>query len=121
MIQKILDFLKMNYVTIFKILFGLFILYYLIFFLTPKMKMTESQKAQLDSLNVSVKKLEQTNTQLENKINNFDLQIKDVDFNIKNIKTQKTIIKEYYHEKIISVDNFTTGELDSFFTERYKY
>ena len=34
---------------------------------------------------------------------------------------EKTIIKEYYHEKINSVDKLTIAELDSFFANRYNY
>jgi len=120
MITKIIEFLKLNYPTILKVLFGLFILYYLIFFLTPRVNMTVSQKQQLDSLNIVIKQLHEDNLKLEGKISEFNEQIEEVDKNISKIKGQKTVVKEIYHEKISNVDKLTVRELDSFFTDRYK-
>jgi hypothetical protein len=118
--NKIFNFLKNNYKNILKVIFGLFILYYLIFFLTPNVKMSADQKQQLDSLNVVIKQLHEDNLRLENKISDFDKEINEVDQNISKIKNQKTIVKEIYHEKISNVDKLTVRELDSFFTDRYK-
>lgn len=116
---KILDFIKLNYKSIFKGLLGLFILYYLVFFLTPNVKMAAGQKQQLDSLNLIIKQLHQDNLKLESKISDFNEEIKEVDAHIGKIKGQKTIVKEIYHEKISNVDKLTVRELDSFFTDRY--
>ena len=120
MLDKILNFLKTHYKTIVKVIFGLFILYYLIFFLTPKVKMSVEQKKQIDSLNVLIKNLHEDNLRLENKISDFNQEIENIDINIKGIKGQKTIVKEIYHEKISNVDKLTVAELDSFFANRYK-
>lgn len=120
MISKIFNFLKSNYKTILKVVFGLFLLYYIIYFLTPSVKMGVEQKKQLDSLNVLVKQLHEDNIKLENKISDFNSEIDQVDKNIQGIKGQKTIIKEIYHEKISAVDKLTVDEIDSFFANRYK-
>lgn len=118
---KVSEFIIKNYKTIVKVCFGLFILYYLIFFLTPNVKMSVEQVQKLDSLNTSINNLENHNQYLEGRISDFGAQINAVDNNIGNIKGQKTIIKEYYHEKISNVDKLTDAELDSFFTNRYQY
>lgn len=118
--NKIIIFFKENYLIILKISFGLFILYYLIFFLTPNVKMLEKQRQQIDSLNVLINKVHQDNLELEKQIEDYNEKMGVVDENIKKIKLQKTIIKEIYHEKINSVDKLTVRELDSFFTDRYK-
>jgi hypothetical protein len=120
MIKKILEILKNNYKTIFKVIFALFVLYYLIFFLTPRVQMAADQKQQLDSLNVVIKQLHEDNLKLEDKITDFNNEIDKVDESIGKIKNQKTIVKEIYHEKISNVDKLTTREVDSFFTDRYK-
>ena len=120
MMSNILNFLKSNYKTILSGLFGLFILYYLIFFLTPKVRMSVEQKNQIDSLTVLVNRLHQDNLKLETKIQNFNEEINQVDQTIGKIKSEKTIIKEIYHEKISNVDKLTIAELDSFFANRYK-
>lgn len=119
--NKIFDFITNNYKTIVKVCFGLFILYYLIFFLTPNVKMSAEQVQKLDSLNNSINNIETHNEYLEGRISDFNAQMNVVDNNIQNIKGQKTIIKEYYHEKISNVDKLTDTELDSFFTNRYQY
>lgn len=119
--NKVLEFAIKNYKTIVKVCFGLFILYYIIYFLTPNMKMSAEQVQKLDSLNVSIQKIESQNEYFEGRITDFNAQINQVDKNIQNIKGQKTIIKEYYHEKINNVDKLTDAELDSFFTNRYQY
>lgn len=120
MIESILNFLKQNIGLILKLIFGIFILYYLIFFLTPRISMAEEQKKQLDSLNLTIEQLHYDNSKLENKISDFNNQIEQVDRNIVKIKNQKTIIKEIYHEKISNVDKLTSFEIDSFFADRYK-
>lgn len=81
--------------------------------------MTEKQKEQIESLNVLVKELHSDNLKLEQKITDYNSEIKLLDNHIQNIKGQKTIIKEFYHEKISNVDKLTVRELDSFFTDRY--
>ena len=119
MIEKILNFIKDNYKTILKVSLALFLLYWIIFVLTPKVQIAADQKQQLDSLNVVIKQLNENNSKLENKISDFNQSIKEVDNHINSIKGQKTIIKEIYHEKISNVDKLTIHELDSFFTNRY--
>lgn len=120
MLTKVLNFIKEHYKTILKVVFGLFILYYLIFFLTPRVQMAADQKQQLDSLNVVIKQLHEDNLKLEDKISEFDNEIEQVDQSISKIKNQKTIVKEIYHEKISNIDKLTSREIDSFFTDRYK-
>lgn len=121
MVQKFLDFLKVNYKVIFLGIIGLFVLYYLIFLITPNVKMSSEQTKKIDSLNMVIKKMNEDNLRLEKKITDFNIEIQDINNNINNIKGQKTIVKEYYHEKINSVDKLTIRELDSFFSNRYKY
>lgn len=121
MIQSILNFVTKNYMTILKLCFGLFILYYLIFFLTPKVEMSVEQKNKIDSLNILVKDLHKSNLNIEKQISEFENEVVEIDQNIQNIKGQKTIIKEYYHEKISNVDKLSVPELDSFFAKRYEY
>lgn len=117
--SNVLNFIKSNYRSIIKVALGIFILYYLIFFLTPNVKMAAGQKQQLDSLNMVIKQLHEDNLKLEGKISEFNEEIKEVDASIGKIKGQKTIVKEIYHEKISNVDKLTVRELDSFFTDRY--
>lgn len=119
MINKILDFVKLHYKLIIKAGLVLFVLYWIIFVLTPKSGLSPEQKQQLDSLNVQIRLLHEDNLKLESQIDSFNTEIQEVDDHIGKIKNQKTIVKEIYHEKISNVDKLTVRELDSFFTDRY--
>ena len=119
MINKIIQFVLKNYWTIGKVVVALFLLYWIVFVLTPKSRMTSEQKQLLDSLNNKIDNLHKDNVKLENNIDFYNQKITEIDQNIDRVKNQKTIIKEYYHEKIIGVDKLSVAELDSFFTNRY--
>ena len=115
------DFIKNNFKTILKICFVIFILYWIVFVLTPNSQMAADQKAVLDSLSIKIETLHQVNAKLEDDIDYYNQKITEIDEGIDRVKNQKTIIKEYYHEKINSVDKLTVSELDSFFANRYNY
>ncbi len=118
--NKIVEFVKTNYKIIFGFLFGLFIIYWMMFILTPKVGMSPEDRAKIDSLNVVINTMYKEQELLENKIDDLNKEIVEVDKGIDKIKNQKAIVKEIYHEKINRVSNFTEPELDSFFSDRYK-
>lgn len=114
------SFVKENYKMILAGLFGLFILYWIMFVLTPKMNMSVQEKATIDSLNNLIIEMHKSQQVLDDKIDGINEEINEVDKDIDKINGQKTIVKEIYHEKITRASNFTEPELDSFFTDRYK-
>lgn len=117
--NKIFEFIKNNFKTIIQISFGVFIIYWLIFFLTPKIEMTEVEKYKLNQIDEFVKKTYENQKKLDSTIINFNKEIDLVENNIKRIKGEKTIIREIYHEEIVRVNNYSDSQLDSFFTNRY--
>jgi sensor histidine kinase YesM len=121
MLETVKNFLVKNYMTIAKVLFGLFILYYLIFFLTPSIQMSQDEKKKIDSLNTIIKEIHEDQLKLDSSIAGYNQKIDEVDNHIDKIKGQKTLIKEIYHEEINRAGNYTEPELDSFFSARYKY
>lgn len=120
MLQIILNFFKENYKTMIKVIIGLFILYWVIYVLTPKMKMSDIEKQKMDSINVVIKQIYKDQQRIDSSVSVNNQKIDEVNNNIDNIKGQKTIIKERYYEEIIRVDNYSNSDLDSFFTNRYK-
>ena len=119
--NKVIEFLKTNHKSIIKGGIVLFLLYWIIFVLTPRTGMSVEQKIILDSLSNKINQLHSDNSKLETTIQNYNEKISNIDNNINNLKNQKIIIKEYYHEKINGVDKLTLAELDSFFAKRYNY
>jgi hypothetical protein len=118
--NKIAKFLANNYKTVLMVLLGLFVLYWMIFIITPRVGMSDEDKAKIDSLNVVINNMYKEQELLDNKIDGINKEIGEVDNSIDKIKNQKTIVKEIYHEKINRTANFTEPELDSFFSDRYK-
>jgi cell division protein FtsL len=116
-----LNFVKTNYLTILKIIGGIFILYWVVFILTPNVKMLESQQKRINDLNDFIIQKETEQKKLDNEIFNLNNQIKLLDLNISKIKGEKIIIKEIYHEAVNNVDNYSDAQLDSFLAKRYNY
>jgi chromosome segregation ATPase len=79
----------------------------------------QSLKLMLTTLDDYIKQKEQEQNKIDNSINLVNKEIEKIDSTISKIKVQKVIIREYYHEKITNVDNFTDNEIDSFITNRY--
>jgi hypothetical protein len=119
--KKVGSFLSNHFKTILMVIFGLILLYWVIFILTPVMKMSGEEKYKIDSLNTMIKQIYKDQNRLDSTITNYNKEINIVDKHITEIKNQKTIIKEIYHEQINRVDNYSDHELDSFFTVRYGY
>jgi vacuolar-type H+-ATPase subunit I/STV1 len=119
MISKILNFLKNNYITILTGLGGLFLFYWIVFVITPKVGMSTEEKSKIDSLNTTIKEIYKEQQKLDSNILNYNQKIDEVDNHISKIKSQKTIVKEIYHEEINRAGNYTEPQLDSFFSARY--
>jgi peptidoglycan hydrolase CwlO-like protein len=114
------NFIIKNYKTILSVLVGLFIIYWVIFVLTPNSTMSNVDKAKLDSLTNIVNQINKEQDILESKIEVINKEVHKIDDNISTIKTNKTKTGKKYHEEIKRVDNYSEPELDSFFSDRYK-
>ena len=117
----ILNFVKTHFKSIAMAIFGLFLLYWILFFLTPKIQMDVESKQKIDSLTTFVKNIENEQKVLDDKIDGYGQDINNVENNITKIKSQKETIREIYHEQINSVSTYNDAQLDSFFTNRYGY
>lgn len=120
MVQTILKFVKGNYKTIIQVAVGIFILYWVLYVLTPTMQMSVQEKQKIDSLNMVIKDIYKEQQKLDSTIAEYNGKIDEVDNSIDKIKGQKTVIKEIYHEEINRVDTYTDNDVDSFFANRYK-
>ena len=97
------------------------ILYFAIQLLTTKREISSDFKAQLDSLQKVTVALQKQQKSYDSVIYSEEQKIKELDYQIDNIKEKTTIIKEYYHEQSKAADSYTPTQLDSFFAKRYGY
>lgn len=93
----------------------------LIIYFLPSTKIDNTYLNKIDSLNSHLVSLEKKQDSLNQDIRGYKTQIQEVDNSIQTIKNQKTVVKEYYHEKIISIDGFSRNDIDTFFANRYGY
>lgn len=121
MFEKLKTFVSHNWKTLIKVGFSIFLLYWLIFFLTPKLQMSELDRYKLDNLDNTIKEIYKEQKKLDSAIVEYNKKVTEIDNHIEKIKGQKTIIKEIYHEEINRAGNYTEPQLDSFFSTRYKY
>jgi len=117
--EQILNFIKENYKTIFKGIVFLFVLYWVIYVLTPSLKISEDSQKKLDEINTEIKKIEQEQISLQNKIEEYESQVEEVDNNIEIIKNTKIQLSNDYGKKINSITQYSHTELTQFFTNRY--
>jgi hypothetical protein len=118
--ETVKNFFTNNYKTIIKVILGVIILYWLIFFLIPKNTMSSIDKDKLDSLTNIVNTLQKEQDVIEGKIDLVNQEVDKIDNNVSKIKTQKVKVVKQYHEEINRVDKYSEPELDSFFSNRYK-
>lgn len=115
--------LKDTFDSIFKLLVLVAIIYVVWFLLKPNgnTKIDDTYKKNIDSLAKVIDNIEKKQEILYQEIKVLNDDILKTDERISNIKQEKTIVKQIYHEKIKTVDTYNDTELDSFFTKRYNY
>ena len=115
--------LKDTFDGIFKLAILAGIIYVIWFLLKPSVstKIDNTYKKDIDSLSRVIENVEKKQEILYQEIKNLNDDISKTDEKILNIKQQKTIVKQIYHEKINAVDTYNDTELDSIFAKRYYY
>jgi biopolymer transport protein ExbB/TolQ len=97
------------------------LLYFAIQLLTTNKEISSNFKAQLDSLQKVTVALQKQQKSYDSTLLIEQEKIKELDYQIDNVKEKTTIIKEYYHEQSKAADSYTPTQLDSFFAKRYGY
>ena len=118
--EKFKNFIKKYYMIILSIIVGIFLLYWIIFVLTPLNTMDVQDKNKIESLSNKIDSLSKTQIILEQEVQNINKEVETIDKNISKIKTDKDKTGKKYHEEINRVDKYSERELDSFFSNRYK-
>jgi len=87
----------------------------------PKIEHPDVIKKQVDSLAKANAALQAKQAALDSAARVYEGAIIDLDWKIQNVGRDKTIIKEYYHEKVKEPNGYTPKQVDSFFKKRYNY
>lgn len=97
------------------------IIYVFILITTPKPQIPLEYKIQIDSLSKVNNTLIERQKQTDSIISIYEGKIDQIDYKLDNIKEKTTIVKEYYHGQISSINNYVPQQIDSFFKNRYNY
>jgi len=82
---------------------------------------SELLKYKLEQLDKNINNLKGLQKQLNDSISSYKKDIVKIDENISKIKSEKTIINNYYEQKKEQITGMTKKEIDSSFKQRYKY
>ena len=88
---------------------------------SKKEEPVEFIKQQVDSLAKANAELQAKHQVLDSMSKTYQIQIYDLDWKLSNVGHDKTIIREYYHDKVKEPATYTPKQVDSFFKKRYNY
>ena len=80
----------------------------------------DQYKEKIDSLNIELQNLQTQQLILDKKIESYNSLIESSNKRIDSLKNDLSKTKKYYGDKIKNIPNYTSPQLESFFTNRYK-
>lgn len=82
---------------------------------------TSETQTRLDSLNTANLNLQRNQQKYDSILVLETNLLTELDLKLSKIKTQTTVIREYYHEQIKSVDSYGVIQVEEYLKNRYKY
>ena len=115
----ILSFVKKYYKQIGMFLLGLFLFYWLIFILTPSVKMSAETAVELKKIDKEIETIMEQQTVLYTEIEKYEEQLSEMDESISQINDSKNVIAGEYGEKINAAKSYDYKQLVTFLSDRY--
>lgn len=97
------------------------VVFLLIKVFTPAPDKSELLKYKLQQLDDKINGLKQQQKQLDDSISMYKKDIERIDENVENIRSQKTVINNYYEEKDRDIKGWSNKQIDSSLRKRYKF
>jgi peptidoglycan hydrolase CwlO-like protein len=97
------------------------VVFLLIKVFTPAPDKSELLKYKLQQLDSTVINLKQKQKDLDNSIDIYKKDIERIDENIDNIRSQKTVVNNYYEKKANEIPSWTNQQVDSALRKRYRF
>jgi hypothetical protein len=107
-----------------QILLGLLttlVVFLLIKVFTPAPDKSDLLKYKLNELDTKINGLKEIQIQLDDSIKVYKLEIERIDENIDNIRSQKTVVNNYYENKAKEIPGMTNKQVDSSLRKRYNF
>ena len=114
-------FIKKYHNQILLILLTTLVVFLLIKVFTPAPDKSELLKYKLNELDIKIKDLKDAQLKLDDSIKVYKLDIERIDKNIDNIRSQKTVVNNYYENKAKDIPGMTNKQVDSVLRKRYNF
>lgn len=118
---KMMNFITKNFRDIILVLLGCLLVYLLVRTFTPIPDKSELLKYKLEQLDNKIKETEKRQKELDKNIEANKKDIERIDQNIDNIRSQKSVVNNYYDQKAREIPGMTNKQIDSTFRKRYDY
>lgn len=119
--EKLFDLISKNLVVVVNFSFIIFIVFWLLFFINPKISGTKLDRTEIQKITEEIKQIKEYQYKLDSSISDFNLRIMDIDTSISKVKEKRTIIEKTIYEKSNIISTFNNDQIDSFLTDRYGY
>lgn len=115
------EFVRKYYKEIGLVLLISVVVFLLVKIFTPAPDKSELLKYKLEQLDNQINNLKAKQKQLDDSISVYKKDIERIDQNIENIRSQKTVINNYYEKKAKEIPGMTNKQIDSVLRNRYKF
>lgn len=119
--NKIYRFISNNFLVVVNFSFVIFIVFWLLFFITPKFKEYKIDQEKIELLREEIRKIQDLQYKTDTNIVIFNEKISKLDSNIIKIRDKKTIIEKIEYETNTNISTYNNSQIDSFFSNRYGY
>jgi len=103
------------------VLLSIAVIYLLVKIFTPTPDKSELLKYKLEQIDSTINNLKQKQKDLDDSISFYKKDIKRIDENINNIRSQKTVINNFYENKEKVIRGWTNQQVDSALRKRYTF
>jgi peptidoglycan hydrolase CwlO-like protein len=97
------------------------VVFLLVRIFTPAPDKSELLKYKLQQLDTTINNLKQKQKDLDDSISVYKKDIERIDENINNIRSQKTVVNNYYEKKAKEIPGLTNQQVDSSLRKRYNF
>lgn len=116
-----MNLIKKYYKEILLVISIVVVVFLLVKIFTPAPDKSELLKYKLQQLDNKINDLKQKQKSLDDSISVYKKDIQRIDENIENIRSQKTVINNYYDEKAKEIPGWSNKQIDSSLRKRYKF
>lgn len=119
--EKLFELISKNLVVVVNFSFIVFIVFWLLFFINPKISGTKLDRTEIEKITEEIKQIKEHQYKLDSSILYFNTRITHIDTSISKVKEKRTIIEKTIYEKSNIISTFNNDQIDSFLTDRYGY